>query len=120
MKCSHPGCRKTFTRLDNLKRHETIHGEEKQFQCPQCPKRFHRKSNMTRHERICGAGITVTAPQPTPSRKRNAPAPEPSKGFKIYRTATAFRNATVTWKLLYKNNYPNKYIELLDESTRAM
>ena len=120
MECSHPGCGRSFSHLDNLNRHEKIQNGERRFRCSQCPKKFRQRSNMTRHVRICGSGIPVTTPQPTSSRKRDAPAPEPLKGFKLYRTATAFRNAAVTWKLLYKNNYPDKYIELLSESTKAM
>lgn len=53
--CDHPGCTRSFLRMDHLRRHEAIHEtasqEKKSFKCPrpQCDKEFRLKEHLQRH-----------------------------------------------------------------------
>ena len=42
--------KKVFTRVDNLRRHEQTHTNEKQHQCEKCDKSFIRNADLKRHE----------------------------------------------------------------------
>lgn len=44
-------CEKRFKRQDHLKRHMTIHSEEKPYNCVLCGKGFRREHHVQRHER---------------------------------------------------------------------
>jgi uncharacterized Zn-finger protein len=47
--CDSVGCGKTFTRSDELRRHQRIHLDERSFACPLCPKRFLRSDHLSKH-----------------------------------------------------------------------
>src|SRR2546421_10391866 len=44
-------CRKTFSRLEHLKRHQKNHTGEKTFECPLCERKFSRSDNRKQHIR---------------------------------------------------------------------
>ncbi|ODV97467.1 hypothetical protein PACTADRAFT_2034 [Pachysolen tannophilus NRRL Y-2460] len=48
-KCSHPGCDKSFARVDYLLRHKGNHSEVKPFNCRQCQAGFARKDLLIKH-----------------------------------------------------------------------
>ena len=88
MECSHLGCKLTFYRKDNLRRHEATHNKEKKFQCLYCTSKFNRKDAMLRHvTSIHNGGSVGTSQNYTPV----------TDTFKIFKTSTAFSSATVTW-----------------------
>lgn len=43
-------CDSSFTRSSHLKRHMTIHTDERAFGCTQCDKRFRRADHLKKHE----------------------------------------------------------------------
>ncbi|KAJ3279979.1 hypothetical protein HDU76_009335, partial [Blyttiomyces sp. JEL0837] len=52
--CTHPGCTRAFTRLENLKSHTVSHStsnEPKQHQCVLCSASFRRGHDLLRHQR---------------------------------------------------------------------
>ncbi|KAK6581895.1 hypothetical protein PZA11_005592 [Diplocarpon coronariae] len=61
-----PKCPKTFTRIENLTRHQANHEDIGKFPCVVCKKRFTRSDLLNRHRRIHG-------PQPDSS---HVPKPE--------------------------------------------
>ncbi|TPX72641.1 hypothetical protein SpCBS45565_g00401 [Spizellomyces sp. 'palustris'] len=50
-KCTHPGCNKRFTRLQNLKSHTDVHTGMRPFPCDQCDAKFRRRQDLQRHNR---------------------------------------------------------------------
>ena len=123
--CTYDGCRKIYSRIDNLRRHEEVHSQEKKFVCTKCSKGFTRSHNHQRHEITC---TTTNQQQPSfsgGSGFRQPPrVPVPTavhhRNFNIYKSSKAFSNATVTWTLNYKQNDANDYIDLLDNSVLFM
>ncbi|KAG0260706.1 hypothetical protein DFQ27_003403 [Actinomortierella ambigua] len=48
--CSEPGCKKAFTRKNDLQRHQiTIHGVTHRFDCRDCKRPFARRDTLQRH-----------------------------------------------------------------------
>ena len=45
-------CDKTFSRMDHLKRHEKIHGENPNFHCYLCDKSFKNKDSLRKHVKV--------------------------------------------------------------------
>ena len=117
-KCNIEGCGLLFNQNKNLLRHMRGHDDEKKFQCSSCPKAFKRKDAMQRHQKTCNGPVTTTTSGSGVKRRREA-TPAVSN-FKIVTTQTAFSNASVTWKLKYKQNDGIDYTDLLDASTAAM
>ncbi|RUS31148.1 hypothetical protein BC938DRAFT_478389 [Jimgerdemannia flammicorona] len=52
MRCTHPGCPKTFSRVYNLKAHLKSHVSTKPFECNMCSRSFSRKHDLQRHVRV--------------------------------------------------------------------
>jgi KRAB domain-containing zinc finger protein len=48
------GCKRSFSRQFDLKRHQHIHSREQQFGCDVCNKSFSRQRGLKRHQRIHG------------------------------------------------------------------
>ena len=92
------------------------HTEEKKFRCSLRPKLFKRKEGLKHHEKTCNQPSTS---RPTGSclKKTKKIVSSPNQ-FKIVTTQTAFSNASVTWKLKYKDN--DAASDLLDISTATM
>lgn len=50
--CRCPNCPKSFSRRIQLRRHESVHMQQRGFSCGICEKWFPTRSALTRHERI--------------------------------------------------------------------
>ena len=130
--CTYDGCIRTFTRIDNFRRHEKGHTIEKLFKCSKCQKEFNRKENHQRHELICsknltqlptssgGSGIQLPPTSSRPSRSHPRQGGSVPSKFKILKTQTAFSKANVTWSLKYNQNHGDGYMNLIDSSTSIM
>ena len=120
LKCSI--CNRTFTRVDNLKRHEKGHTKEKAFKCTKCDKAFSRKEDKTRHEKNCKRRRDDDQEEPCGSGihhpKRPRTETQSQTDFTIRKVKSAFRNATVTWKLRYGANCGS--MDLIDPSVKTM
>ena len=116
-------CSRIFKEKRNLTSHTLIHEREKNHSCSVCSKTFLRKTNSQRHEKNC-KGVSK---QPIRGRKQSAVGAGitgetivKQTSFKIVKTATAFSQATVTWKLSYKKNNGVDYNDLVKRSVEAM
>ncbi|XP_054723735.1 RB-associated KRAB zinc finger protein-like [Uloborus diversus] len=68
-------CDMTFTRLDNLRRHERATHGEPIHKCSQCDQAFSRKSNLMQHVRVShSAPMKRKAEEQGPAPKRHRPA----------------------------------------------
>ncbi|KAH8805797.1 hypothetical protein F5884DRAFT_679548 [Xylogone sp. PMI_703] len=59
-----PKCPKSFSRIENLTRHQANHDEVAKFGCPVCKKRFTRSDLLNRHRRIHGNAEAAYSVQP--------------------------------------------------------
>ena len=117
--CQH--CGRAFTKKCSMDRHiASAHDQVAGYTCSVCSKEFTRVENGQLHEQKCGV-----AP---PSRKNGAGIKRPRirhanppSDFRIRKTATAFSNATVTWKLDYPvNTHRVGYMDVIESSINAM
>ena len=116
-------CQRTFKYASSLKEHAVVHALEKTFSCSKCEKGFSRRNNAKRHEKNC-RGVAPPPPQQPRGcglkrpRIRNAAHPH---NFNITKTSTAFRGATITWKLRYPSDDASSgYMDVIESSTQAM
>ena len=127
-------CPKRFLRKQDKNRHERVHtvmaqGQRRITWAP--------RSSAPATEGPSVPGPSTAQPQPTggaigPSRKRRNQEPVASaassslgpqgsfRGPRIYQVGAAFRNATITWKLVCPKHVGNQVAEVLDVSTNAM
>ncbi|BGO88986.1 hypothetical protein NBRC10512_002054 [Rhodotorula toruloides] len=72
--CAHPGCTKSFSRADHLKRHTANHDPEQRKNCPECGRSFTRSdvlfAHLKKHEVAEGGATKERSPSP----------PEPNGG----------------------------------------
>lgn len=47
--CSFDGCGRAFARQHDRKRHESLHNDDKPYQCLGCDKKFARIDGLARH-----------------------------------------------------------------------
>ncbi|KAG0370284.1 hypothetical protein BGX24_002067 [Mortierella sp. AD032] len=52
--CGHLGCKATFPRMNDLKRHEKTHDQRNHAKCGACGQSFTRKYIMEKHQKACG------------------------------------------------------------------
>ncbi|TFK74288.1 hypothetical protein BDN72DRAFT_760124 [Pluteus cervinus] len=50
--CLVPNCRKTFSRLYNLRAHQRVHATHRPFRCHSCPASFARNHDLKRHLKL--------------------------------------------------------------------
>ena len=110
-------CGRTFLHKKYLDQHALVHEKEKTFKCSVCGKGFYRDSHRVHHERIhthYSGGII-------PIRKRATSSRPASNKYRIYQTATAFRKASLTYKLLVgRNSRSDNLTEKLNDITEAL
>jgi DNA-directed RNA polymerase subunit RPC12/RpoP len=52
IKCPHPGCTKTFSKVYSLHSHVCSHSTERPFKCDKCSAAFTRNHDLKRHQKI--------------------------------------------------------------------
>ncbi|KAL2067603.1 hypothetical protein VTL71DRAFT_2028 [Oculimacula yallundae] len=73
-----PKCPKTFSRIENLTRHQANHEDVGKFPCVVCKKRFTRSDLLNRHRRIHGPSGQVE-PNSQPQVKNEYVSPTPDQ-----------------------------------------
>ena len=63
-------CRRSFARLEHLKRHERSHTKEKPFECPECTRCFARRDLLLRHQQKLHTS-TTPASRPRSGRRES-------------------------------------------------
>ena len=114
-KCTFENSGRLFTQSGSLHRHMKGHTKETKFRYSLCPKLYKRIENLKQHEKPCNQ-LSTSKPTGCGLKKTKKIVSSPNQ-FKIVTTQTAFSNASVTWKLKYKDNGADY---LLDISTAAM
>ena len=113
-------CGRLFSRANHLKRHkENVHTQKKRLECSKCKKKFGRLDNFMRHEKACNGDAQQTRTTILGKRKRKPSNPKDIPKYKIVKTATAFNNAAVTWKLKFSSEDIN-FMEDIEEGVNAL
>ena len=107
-------CGRGFTLKRKLKRHKKTHEKSRKYKCGKCSKCFRKECNKKHHEKNCRGYNHSNTVQP----KRNNKVEE--NRFKIEKVSSAFKNASVTWKLIYSENDGNDYADTMNTSCLAM
>ena len=123
-------CGRSYTNKRHLTRHQLTHKKAKTYRCTTCSKGFHRDDVRRQHEKVHRTPSTSTPLSaslrsvriPPAARKRKPnPFRRMPEGFRIMKTNTAFKGASVTYKLSYPHgNSGDSVVENLEKSTSAM
>ena len=95
-------CGRSFTVKTNLERHKKTHEKTKKYQCKNCNKTFKKNCDKTYHENNCQRNGNGNLVLPEGSKEVTG------NGFSIKKVNSAFRNANITWKIIYDKNDGNK------------
>ena len=103
-------CGRSFTVRSNLERHKKTHEKSRRYSCRTCNKTFKKNCDKTYHENNCrqNGNSNLVLPE---ARKEVT-----GNGFRVEKVDSAFKNANITWKLIYGKNNGADYISIINSS----
>ena len=107
-------CGRSFTVRSNLERHKKTHEKSRRYSCRTCNKTFKKNCDKTYHENNCrqNGNSNLVLPE---ARKEVT-----GNGFRVEKVDSAFKNANITWKLIYGKNNGADYISIINSSCSTM